>query len=141
MRSLARDTSLAALSVGIGKSEYRFLQDVFRGAGWLLFEAGERRQALQSVLENAIQVVIAERDVPSWHWQQILDDLRLLSCPPQLIVAARHADERLWAEALNVGAYDVLALPFDRSEVERVVDGARRHFDPHSARAMRAGTC
>ena len=38
------------------------------------------------------------------------------------------ADERLWAEALNLGAYDVLAKPFDRTEVMRVVSMAWMHW-------------
>jgi len=140
MENAGRESSVCALSVGIGKEERRFLQDIFQGAGWQLFEADERRQALKSLLQNAIQVVIAERDLPMWNWREVLDDIRLLASPPQLIVAARHADERLWAEALNIGAYDVLDQPFDRSEVERVVDGARRHFECHGRPAMmRAG--
>ena len=44
--------------------------------------------------------------------------------PPLLIVTSRFADERLWAEALNVGAYDVLAKPFERDEVNRVLTSA-----------------
>jgi DNA-binding response OmpR family regulator len=37
-------------------------------------------------------------------------------------VTSRHADDRLWAEALNLGAWDVLAKPFDPGEVVRVVN-------------------
>ena len=43
-----------------------------------------------------------------------------------MIVTSRLADERLWAEALNLGAYDVLAKPFDRTEAMRVVAAAWR---------------
>ena len=45
---------------------------------------------------------------------------------PSLIVTSRLADERLWAEALNLGAYDVLAKPFDSTEAMRVVGAAWR---------------
>jgi hypothetical protein len=47
---------------------------------------------------------------------------------PFLIVTCRLADEHLWAEALNVGAYDVLAKPFDAPEVIRVVSLAWLHW-------------
>ena len=43
-------------------------------------------------------------------------------------MTSRAADERLWAEALNLGAYDVLAKPFDRTEVMRVVSMAWMHW-------------
>jgi FixJ family two-component response regulator len=82
-------------------------------------------------------VVIAETDVPDWHWKKVLHDLRGLEQPPQLIIASRNADDRLWAEALNVGAYDVLAQPFERAEVERAIESARRHFEVRPMRAER----
>jgi DNA-binding response OmpR family regulator len=36
-------------------------------------------------------------------------------------VTSRLADERLWAEVLSLGGYDVLMKPFDVSEVYRVI--------------------
>ena len=47
----------------------------------------------------------------------------------------RTADEHLWAEVLNLGGYDVLAEPFERDEMVRVVTSARRHFDYQPERA------
>jgi hypothetical protein len=41
-----------------------------------------------------------------------------------MIVTSRLADERLWAEVLNLGGYHLLAKPFDASEVVRVVGTA-----------------
>ena len=43
---------------------------------------------------------------------------------PFFIVTSRLADERLWVEALNVGAYDVLVKPFDVTELKRVLNSA-----------------
>ena len=57
----------------------------------------------------------------------ILENILLLPDPPVLIVTSP-ADEYLWAEALNVGAYDVLVKPFDASEVVRVLDSAWGHW-------------
>ena len=52
----------------------------------------------------------------------------LLPDPPLLIVTSRLADERLWAEALNLGAWDVLAKPFEADEVIRIVSIAGQHW-------------
>jgi len=43
-----------------------------------------------------------------------------------LVVTSKFPDESLWAEVLNLGGYDVLAQPFDREEVTRVVRSAVR---------------
>ena len=64
-----------------------------------------------------------------WNWKNLLRYLRRSVPAPQLIVASRLADDSLWAEVLNIGGYDVLAQPFRREEVERVIAAARRHFD------------
>jgi hypothetical protein len=32
--------------------------------------------------------------------------------PPRVIVVSHHADERLWAEVLSLGGFDLLATPF-----------------------------
>jgi FixJ family two-component response regulator len=39
-------------------------------------------------------------------------------------VTSRLADEHLWVEALNRGAYDLLAKPFDVAELKRVLNSA-----------------
>jgi DNA-binding response OmpR family regulator len=36
-------------------------------------------------------------------------------------VTSRLADDRLWAEVLNIGGYDVLAKPFVPAEVFRTI--------------------
>jgi DNA-binding response OmpR family regulator len=46
-----------------------------------------------------------------------------------LIVTSRLADDRLWAEALNLGAYDVIAKPFEASEVVRIAGLACAHWN------------
>src|ERR1017187_67062 len=129
MKTSARDTSLSALWVGLSKPDGSVLHEIFHKAGWRLFAVRERRRALSCLARNSVQVVITEKDLPDWNWKKVLGDIRLLASPPQLIVTSRDADDYLWAEALNVGAYDVLAQPFDRDEVERVVASARRHFE------------
>ena len=121
--------SLGALLVGEYERDRQMLQEIFRNLGWRLFEAQDRGRALQYLECQPIHVVITETDVPDWHWKGVLHDLRGLEQPPQLIVTSRNADDRLWAEALNVGAYDVLAQPFERDEVRRAVESASRHYE------------
>jgi FixJ family two-component response regulator len=58
----------------------------------------------------------------------MLEHISLLPDPPLLIVTSRLADAHLWAEALNLGAYDVLAKPFDATEVIRIVSVAWQHW-------------
>jgi FixJ family two-component response regulator len=83
----------------------------------------------EALAQEEISIVIAECSLSSGTWQTILEIISQVAQPPLLIVASRVADERLWAEALNLGAWDVLAKPFDNREVIRVVAGAWRHWE------------
>jgi DNA-binding response OmpR family regulator len=129
MNDAVANDSLSALLIGEYSRDRLLVHEVFRAWSWRLFEAGDRRHAMDCLERHGIAVVIAESDVPNWNWKKILHDLRTLSAPPQLIVTSRHADDYLWAEVLNCGAYDVLQQPFDREELERVIAAAGRHFD------------
>ena len=71
---------------------------------------------------NKASVVLCEGEDHSW--KNVLDRLAGMDGPPRLIVMSRLADERLWAEVLNLGGYDVLAKPLDCEELRRVVGTA-----------------
>jgi DNA-binding response OmpR family regulator len=130
---------VSAMLVGDYGSERLLVKEVFQRAGWRLFEVRDRRQALHCLERNPVQVVIAESHPPKWDWKHVLCDLRRRMQPPQLVVTSRAADDSLWAEVLNFGAYDVLARPFAADEVERVVAAARRQFDRQRLELQSAG--
>jgi len=80
--------------------------------------------ALAALRKDRVPVVVCESDLQPGTWKEVLEELNALPDPPFLIVTSRLADDRLWAEVLNLGAYDVLAKPFDRTEVTRIVSSA-----------------
>jgi DNA-binding response OmpR family regulator len=92
---------------------------------WQLSTASTLSSAFRSLRRLLCPVVICERDLPPGDWKDLLEHTRHLTNPPLVIVTSLHADDALWAEALNLGAYDVLAKPFDRTEIVRVIDSAR----------------
>lgn len=120
-------TILTALSVSPQKGDHLLLRKIFERSNWELFEADCLASALRILYRHNIDVVLCERDLPLNTWTDMWDDLSAFPNAPALIVTSRFADDRLWAEALNLGAYDVLAKPFDEREVVRVVSSAWQH--------------
>src|SRR5262249_50731273 len=108
------------------------LQHIFNGFGWkpayTLIARSTLDSAVSVLQEMPIAIVICEVDLMPGTWQEMLECISRLPDPPLLIVTSRLADERLWAEALNLGAYDLLARPFDPTEVRRIVDLAWSHW-------------
>jgi DNA-binding response OmpR family regulator len=84
------------------------------------------QQALGHLADSRISVVICEGVLPDDNWKDLLAGMGRAKASPVLVVTSSIADESLWAEVLNLGGYDVLAQPFDREEVIRVVRSAVR---------------
>jgi len=108
------------------------LDRIFGQADWRVQFAGSLEEARAVRHECAVAVVISETRLPDGHtWNDLLHDLQSMPDPPPLVVADRLADDRLWAEVLNLGAYDLLMTPFDAREVRRTVSlacGLRNDF-------------
>src|SRR5687768_14714457 len=85
-------------------------------------------ETLQKLDSITPAVVLCERDLPDGSWKAILNACEAMEKAPLVVVLSRHADDRLWAEVLNLGGYDVLSKPFDATEVTRVVASSCRQW-------------
>jgi len=70
------------------------------------------------------QVVLTEANLPDGDWRDILELARKTEPASEVIVTDASADARFWAEALNLGAYDLIAQPFATAEVQRILSNA-----------------
>ena len=84
--------------------------------------------AVCKLREEQFAIVLCSDDLTGGTWRDVWEHISLLPDPPLFIVTSRLADERLWVEALNLGAYDVLVQPFDAREVLRVLSLAWEHW-------------
>ena len=116
-----RSTAPRALLISPAQEDYEIFHELFMEKGWTLHAAGSLPSA--STILPRVSVVITEANLPVGTWRDVLRLTSFLPKPPLLIVTSIHADEHLWVEALNLGAYDVLAKPFNREEVIRTLTG------------------
>ena len=116
----ASEGAISILLIAPRDSCCRALRDVLTPPQWEIREAATFREAVGILDSQGIAVAICDTEIGDGEWQVLLADLQDRANPPSLIVSSRLADERLWAEVLNLGAYDVLVQPFDHVEVLRV---------------------
>lgn len=83
--------------------------------------AGTCQMALDRLSLGGIAIVLCDSHLTDGTWLDILNRISTELDPPLLIVTSRFADERLWAEVLNLGGFDVIAKPFEVREVEHAV--------------------
>ena len=74
------------------------------------------------------------RNSPDGMWTDVIDLTYDLGVFPAVIVTRRTADDLFWAEVLNLGAYDLLAQPFDQREVLRILTNACSQAVPKAVR-------
>jgi DNA-binding response OmpR family regulator len=115
------------LSVSPIADDHKSLSAIF-DSKWTLRACATVEPAVAALSLGRIPLVVTERVLAPGSWRDILENVLLLPDPPIVIVTSRLADEYLWAEALNLGAYDVLAKPFEASEVLRVLGSAWRQW-------------
>ncbi|PYT32170.1 MAG: hypothetical protein DMG57_02960 [Acidobacteria bacterium] len=81
-------------------------------------------QARRTIGGDPYQVILTEARLPDGNWLDVLNLAREGTPTSEVIVTDRFADARFWAEALNLGAYDLIAQPFAKSEVQRILSNA-----------------
>lgn len=133
------------LLVGIIPSDGACLDRILLGSNWESHGVGTCQQALDFLDRHHTSVVLSEPELSDGSWRELLTGLADLSAPPNLIVASRLADHRLWAEVLNLGGFDVLMMPFETEEVLRVTLAAQHNWGGKQLegldRAASAGSC
>jgi DNA-binding NtrC family response regulator len=131
-----KTSSVTVFHVGPQDQDLRALADILNrtdwnmcpGTSWTLAATEDVPSATARLKNESVPIVLCERDSKAGNWKDVLESVGKSPASPMLIVASRTADEYLWAEALNLGAYDVLAKPYHPAEVVRVLSMAWLHW-------------
>lgn len=83
-------------------------------------------EASSRIRHAHFRVILTETALADGTWKDLLQLCNGLSEAPMVVVASMHADARLWVDAIDAGAADVLRLPLEQPEARRVVGGAFR---------------
>jgi DNA-binding NtrC family response regulator len=121
MQHFPTNPSVTVLSLSSIEEDNSSLEAIIGYSRWTLLKADRLPTASELLQGHDVSVVLCDRDWMPGTWIDILKHIQSIPHPPYVIVTSKFADERLWVEALNLGAWDVLAKPFNRSEVIRTV--------------------
>lgn len=116
------------LSVSPNLDDHATIERLFANAGgrmpWPVTRAWTVASALTALRQVEFAVIVCDSALGPNSWKDLLSGTQDMMSASSLVVTSLHADERLWAEALNLGAYDVVAKPFYPAELIRVVNSA-----------------
>jgi len=129
-----QETTINALAILPSQDDRLALGKIFRHPRWHWHLSDCLNDARNLLKKTHIGLVLTECRLPDGGWKDVLRETRLRdAAAPPVIVVSRLADERLWAEVLNLEDYDVLATPFHAGEVLWSIGSAWRHWRDNCA--------
>jgi DNA-binding NtrC family response regulator len=76
-------------------------------------------------LIKGADIIVCDEDLGDSEWKLLLERSRAARSRPKFILISRATDGSTFPEALNIGAYDVLAKPLNSAATIWVLDSAR----------------
>ena len=102
----------------------RVLSSLLVACGLEFVAKSSIREASVFLAQSSVPLVFCENELPDGGFGDLLQAISPARIP--LVVASRIADTRLYIEAMSRGAFDFIAPPFHRHEVERIISNALR---------------
>jgi DNA-binding NtrC family response regulator len=131
--------AIQVLAILPSEGDRQLLRDIFVHSNWRLQFAGALNELQEGLKSRQLGVVITDSCLRDYGWKAVLETADRMEGQPSVIVSSRLADDRLWAEVLNLGGFDVLVMPFERAEVLRCVALAWHDWQDRS-RLKRSGS-
>lgn len=110
---------MSAASILIVEDEeqlQRMLRSSLTQAGYMVVTAKSGLEALEKLVRNEFGVVLLDLGLPDMDGKEVIVQARSISRAPVLVVSAR-GSEREKIAALDLGANDYVAKPFDMGEL------------------------
>jgi DNA-binding response OmpR family regulator len=130
--------TVQVIALLFAEDDRQSLRDICAHSDWQLRFVRTLNELQVGLRNSGIGVVITDTCLPDCDWKEVLDSADGMEGRPRVIVSSRLADDRLWAEVLNLGGFDVLMTPFERAEVLRCVDMAWRRWQDRTIRKRSA---
>lgn len=119
---------VAVLAVTPRAVDREALHRIFSSSNWRLDTVGSITDALRHIADNQTPVVLCAEELPDGPWEKLFHMMGRTNPESQLVVISRSADDTAWGEVLSSGAFDVLPVPLEATEVLRVIATAWRHW-------------
>lgn len=110
----------------------RMLQSILTQAGYAVASARSGAGALQQLIQQEVDAILLDLGLPDMDGKEVMRQANAVSSAPVIVISAR-GSEREKIAALDMGANDYVAKPFDAGELlarlRVALRLARRHAD------------
>src|SRR5437868_3168528 len=106
-----QSTRTCVLFIGNSPENRVAVERAFTDAGFDVSTAYSYREALSVITQRRVALVICEQHLGDGTWLDLLSRFATMNEAPELVVILDVLDVSSWAEAMNLGAHDVLLCP------------------------------
>lgn len=105
----------------------RALSEMVRGTGLECRAAASVAEARAQMARERPALVFCDRRLADGSFRELLRASEVQETNVPVVVASRLGETEEYLEAMRLGAFDFIAKPYHRSEVEWIVHNALRH--------------
>ena len=143
-----QDSSLRPVLLASERDDdYQTLQALLQDTKWSVVRALSLGEVCGFCDCSVSPVILVDRHFQGSNWRSTVSSLLNPAASRCLILLSDVSDSYLWNELVQHGGFDVIARPFERSEVLRTLAFAQRHYEsgwpslhpPRKHRAWSAG--
>jgi len=117
--------TISALMVHHNSETFSSLKALLERQGMRILQAGSHAAARRMLGGlNPAPLVFTDTQMPDGNWADILKVAEKAKRPVNVIVVARVVDTRFYVEAIETGAFDFIAPPFNATDLAYVVRSA-----------------
>jgi two-component system response regulator PilR (NtrC family) len=130
---------ISALLIHENSDTLRALKRLLESQGLRVIQAGSRARAKRMLGGlNPVPLVFTDAQLPDGTWADILEMAEKAAMPVNVIVVARVVDTRFYVEAIEAGAFDFIAPPFNATDLAYVLRCAVDNVIARRARLPRS---
>jgi len=112
------------LCISPQRENARRIAEMLHALPLIVDHAPSLQQARTKLQQESYDAVLTEASLPDGNWLDVMHLVRESPRELEVVVTDRQAEAPFWAEALNLGAYDLLPQPFYEPEVRRILYNA-----------------
>ncbi len=99
---------------------------IFDDSGWSIRESKAIVRLADAIDSAWMGVLLTDYTLPDGNWRTAMAVAKKVAFACETVVTSRIADERMWAEVLNLGAFDLIPQPIDPADALGLCTGAWR---------------
>jgi len=93
-----------------------------------IFTSNDGESAMEIIINNSVEIVLTDYNMPGWNGQQVLQKVKLLNPSIDVVVMTAYGTIESAVAMMKNGAFDFLTKPIDLDVLENILNKIKISF-------------